>query len=129
MLDIRYFLLTLDNLDDKNSKFQIPSAMQFEFYLFYDVATFFLYRIFPILIFRTIPVSLEHTTLGRITFNSVTITVIITYYYLLFVTIGCEILVECIDFISSYIDYADFKGKSLFFLNIYILTFIIKIGT
>lgn len=121
--------MTLDNLDDKNSKFQIPSAMQFEFYLFYDVATFFLYSIFPILIFRTIPVSLEDTTLGRIMFNSVTITVIITCYYLLFVTIGCEILAECIDFISSYIDYVDFKGKSLFFLNIYILTFIIKIGT
>lgn len=72
MLDIRYFLLTLDNLDDKNAKFQIPSAMQF----------FFLYRIFAILIFRTILVSLQDTTLGRIMFNSVTITVIILCYYL-----------------------------------------------
>lgn len=72
MLDIRYFLLTLDNLDDKNAKFQIPSAMQF----------FFPYRIFAILIFRTILVSLQDTTLGRIMFNSVTITVIILCYYL-----------------------------------------------
>jgi hypothetical protein len=73
MLDIRYFLLTLDNLDDKNAKFQIPSAMQFSF----------LYRIFTILIFRTILVSLQDTTLGRIMFTSVTITLIILCYYLL----------------------------------------------